>query len=134
MRALCTDSNLHRKFQVAFGVSTIIGFGTMLITDTHTNQPLKMWFSDSGEHLMCISIKICILDSEHVFCKKSIIIVKKIQLWDFDLFTCFEVSGIHLCYCRGDVCMQMCMCVRMWVNTIVSKPCFRLSSNLVSIL
>ena len=33
----------------------------MLITDTHTDQPLKMWFSDLKYLKMCKSIEISIL-------------------------------------------------------------------------
>ena len=50
----------------------------------------------------------------------------------------FEVSGIHLCYFRGDVCIYMCVCVSVYVcmrvNTIASKRFIRLSSNLLCIL
>ena len=30
---------------------------------------------------------------------------EKIRLSDFDVFICFEVSAIHLCYFRGNMCM-----------------------------
>ena len=36
---------------------------------------------------------------------------EKIRLRDFDVFIRFEVSGIHLCYFRGDVCVCVCVCV-----------------------
>ena len=49
----------------------------------------------------------CFLLSEHILCKESTVIVKKLRLRDFDEFIRFEVSGIHLCYFRGDVCMYV---------------------------
>ena len=64
--------------------------------------------------------------SDHILCKESIVIVKKIWLWDFDIFIHFKVALVHLCNFYGDVCM--------WLNTIASKRCFWLSSNLICIL
>ena len=57
-----------------------------------------------------IQIKTLFLLSEHILCKESIVILKKI-----DLGVCvsirFEVSKNHLCYFRGDVCMYVCVYV-----------------------
>ena len=36
---------------------------------------------------------------------------RKIRLWDFDVFIHFEVSGIHICYFCGGVCMYVCVYV-----------------------
>ena len=47
------------------------------------------------------------------------------------MFIRFEVSWIPLCYFYVDVCMYVCVCVCVWVNTISSKLCIRLSSNLL---
>ena len=63
--------------------------------------------------------------SDHLLCEYCN--REKFRLWDFYIFTRFEVSWIHLCYFYGDVCMHVCI----WVNTITSKRCIRLSSNLV---
>ena len=70
-------SDLYKKFQILSTYDTdaeyqiwnfaIICFGIMLLIDafahkqTERNQPLKMWFSDSGSFETCKFIKISIL-------------------------------------------------------------------------
>ena len=51
----------------------------------------------------------CFLLFEHILCRESIVIVKKIRLWDFDAFIRFEVSRFYLCYFRDDVYMYVCV-------------------------
>ena len=69
--------------------------------------------------------------SEHILCKESIVIVKKFDFEIFTYFIQFQVSWIYLYY-YGDICMQVYMC--MWMNTILTKRCTRLNSNLVCML
>ena len=52
--------------------------------------------------------------SEHILCKESIAILKNSTL-RFDVFIRFEISGIHLCYFRGDACMYVRMCMYVYV-------------------
>ena len=61
---------------------------------------------------------------------------EKIHLWDFDIFTLFQVSWIYLCYFCSDVYVYVCMCecMRVWWSTIASKQNIRLSSNSVFII
>ena len=52
-------------YTTQFGLSATVYFWVMLTTATrtHTDKPLKMWFSDSDDHNTCKSIKTFILKS-----------------------------------------------------------------------
>ena len=71
--------------------------------------------------------------SEHILYKESIVIVKK---FDFEILTyLYVLRSIEFIYAIFRV-MSACMfvCMFMWVNTIASKQCIRLSLNLVYLL
>ena len=57
--------------------------------------------------------------------KKNIEKLKKIRLWESDVFIRFEISWIHLCY----FLIYVCVCMFKWVGAIVSKRCIWLSSK-----
>ena len=65
--------------------------------------------------------------SEHVLCKESIVIEKK---FDFEILTYLYVFRSPEFLCAIFTVMYTCMCV----NTMASKRCIRLSSNLVCML
>ena len=46
---------------------------------------------------------------------------EKIRIFDFDVFTRFEVSGIHLYYFRRDVCMHTCQLLFVIIQEIEVK-------------
>ena len=97
---------------------------------------VKIWFT----FLLKLYFNTFLL-SEHMLCKESIVIVKKLDfevltyLYVFRspefLYTIFKMMYVCL---YVYVCVCSCVYVRMWVNTIASKRCTRLSSNLVCIL
>ena len=68
--------------------------------------------------------------SERILCKENLYYHEKIPLRAFDIFVCFEVFWVHLCYFHDDISMYVCM----WVNTKSSKWCIQWSPNLLCIL
>ena len=87
--------------------------------------------------LKCPSYYLLFLLSEHMLYKESIVIVK---VFDFEILTysyalrplVFIYAIFMVMYVSMYVCMHMYVCMR--VNTIVSKRCIQLSSNLVCTL
>ena len=60
-------------------------------------------------------------------CKESIVIVKHSTLKFSHIYTFSGLRNLFMLF--SGWCMYVCVCV--WVNTMVSKRCNRLSSNLV---
>ena len=87
--------------------------------------------TDSGnKSCFTFPVQCLLLLSLYTLCKESIV---KVKNFDFEIFIYLYVWGLlnsfmlFLMWCMG-------ICVCMWVNTIVSKRCIRLRSNLVCIL
>ena len=94
---------------------------------------LKIWW------IRAIMKLVQFLLSEHILCKESIVGLKR---FDFEIFTYLYVlkspEYIYAIFEVMYVCVCMCVClcayVCMWINTIASKRCIRLSSNLLHML
>ena len=71
--------------------------------------------------------------SEHILCKESIVVVKKI---DFQISTYLYVlrSSEFIYAIFMVICMYVCVCLCVWGSMIASNQCIQLSSNLVCIL
>ena len=97
----------------------------LLLSFTLQLHYIEAWF---------MMVTLCYLLSECILCKESIAIMKK---FDFEILTYSHdfrspkfINAIFWWCIR--VCVYVCVCV--WMNSIASKWCIRLSLNLVCIL